>query len=62
MRNPELLTIRNEQIYARYGEMYFGQLMRDDEIFKILTNEFHLEKRTLYHIILQKDKEKAIAV
>lgn len=61
MRNSELIAKRNDKIYARYGEMYFGLLMRDEEIYKVLMEEFHLEKRTLYHIILGKDKEKVTA-
>lgn len=61
MRNSELIAKRNDKIYARYGEMYFGQLMRDEEIYKILVEEFYLDELTLYRIILNKDKEKVTA-
>ena len=61
MRNPDLLAKRNEQIFSRYGEMYFGKLMREEEIYKILVSEFHLEKRTLYGIILEMGKKESPA-
>lgn len=63
MRNPELLKKKYAKIYTRYNSLYWGELMREEEIYKILIEEFHLEKRTLYGIILKMNKtqEKEIA-
>lgn len=52
-----LVEVRNAKIFERYGELYFGQLMREEEIYKILIYEFFLEKRTLYGIVLEMSKK-----
>lgn len=57
MLERPLVKIRNEKIFARYAELYFGKLMREEEIYKILVTEFYLEKRTLYGIVLEMSKQ-----
>jgi len=57
MVKRQLVEVRNAKIYARYGEMYFGELMREEEIYKILEKEFYLAKRTIYGVILNMSKE-----
>lgn len=56
MKKRELVTARNESIIKRYSELYFVQLMREDEIYNILEKEFYLKRRTLYGIILDNSK------
>lgn len=57
MLKRPLVEIRNTRIFERYAELYFGQLMREEEIYKILVTEFYLEKRTLYGIVLEMSKQ-----
>ncbi len=56
MEKRDLVIVRNENIVKRYSELYFGQLMREEEIYNILENEFYLKRRTLYGIILENSK------
>ncbi len=53
MRNQDFLKERNDKIFQRYSDLYFGQFMRDEQIYDILESEFFLSKRTIYHIVLK---------
>lgn len=57
MLERPLVKIRNEKIFARYAELYFVNLWREEEIYKQLKIEFFLEKRTLYGIVLEMSKQ-----
>lgn len=48
----ELIKERNQKIYQRYCELW-GDGMRDELIWPILSKEFWLRKQTLYRIFLK---------
>jgi hypothetical protein len=57
MSNLELLHKRNNAIYERYCELFFGNMMRDEAIWPILKKEFWLEESTLYRVVLKMSKK-----
>jgi len=59
MRNQTLLLNKYSKILARYNEMYFGLMMRDEEIYKALEKEFDLKPKTIYGIVLKMSKAAA---
>lgn len=57
MRDQTLKEKRDSKIFDRYNDLFWGQLMREDLIYGILTEEFCLSRITLYGIILKKRKQ-----
>ncbi|WEK18186.1 MAG: hypothetical protein P0Y49_15450 [Candidatus Pedobacter colombiensis] len=57
MRDPELKKQRDTLIYQRYCQLWGEQQLREEVIWPILTNEFHLTARTIYRIILDQTKQ-----
>lgn len=55
-RSHVLLQSKYKKIFERYTQMYFGQMMRDEKIYEILCEEFHLMPKTLYGIVLKMSK------
>ncbi|WP_442589187.1 hypothetical protein ACSBL2_24525 [Pedobacter sp. AW31-3R] len=56
MRDKTLLIKKYSKIVSRYNEMYFGLMMRDEEIYKTLEKEFDLKPKTIYGIVLKMSK------
>lgn len=56
MITRDLAIVRNQKIIQRYTDLYFKQLLREEEIYSILSDEFFLKRRTLYGIILEYKK------
>lgn len=56
MRSESLINRRNKLIYERYSSLW-GSGQREELIWPVLTNEFHLEQPTIYRIILKMIKE-----
>lgn len=57
MRNSDLINQRNQAIYQKYCEMYFGEMKREEVIWPELKKLFWLEEDTLYRIVLKVSKE-----
>lgn len=57
MRRSDLINQRNQAIYARYSEMYFVNMMREEAIWPELKKLFWLEEDTLYRIVLKVSRE-----
>lgn len=55
MRNQELKIKRDHLIYERYCQLW-GDSLREEVIWPILTTEFHLAPRTIYRIVLHQTK------
>jgi hypothetical protein len=55
MRNSSLINRRNKLIYEKYAE-FWGQGLREERIWPELVLLFHLERDTLYRIVLKQSK------
>lgn len=55
MRNESLINRRNKLIYEKYAELW-GQGLREELIWPELVLMFHLERDTLYRIVLKQSK------
>ncbi|MBB6131356.1 hypothetical protein [Mucilaginibacter lappiensis] len=55
MRNSSLINRRNKLIYAKYAELW-GQGLREELIWPELVLAFHLERDTIYRIVLKQSK------
>ena len=55
MRNNSLINRRNKMIYAKYAELW-GSGLREELIWPELVLAFHLERDTLYRIVLKQSR------
>lgn len=55
MRNESLINRRNKLIYEKYAELW-GQGLREELIWPELVLLFHLERKTLYRIVLKESR------
>ncbi|PLW90006.1 hypothetical protein [Mucilaginibacter sp.] len=55
MRNNSLINRRNKLIYEKYAELW-GQGLREELIWPELVLAFHLERDTIYRIVLKQSK------
>lgn len=55
MRNTSLINRRNKLIYEKYAELW-GQGLREELIWPELVLAFHLERDTIYRIVLKQSK------
>ncbi len=56
LKAPTLVAERDKAIFARYNELFFGSMMRDEAIWPILKKEFWLEESTVYRVVLKMSK------
>jgi hypothetical protein len=55
MRNNNLINRRNKLIYAAYADLW-GKGLREELIWPELVLAFHLERDTIYRIVLKQSK------
>jgi len=55
MRNHSLINRRNKLIYLQYAELW-GQGLREELIWPKLVLAFHLERDTIYRIVLKQSR------